>query len=194
MSKSRSWPASWPGFDVVGSILKVVLVGPRAAGKTTLGKALADTLGWGFRDTDDLVAAAVGQPAEDYLRSAGEEAFRKAEEPVVQAAVDTSTQEVLALGGGAVLSAAIRATLRLGHQQKRLLVVFLRAPVPTLVERQEAAPRAPLTGNALRDEVTMLLAARWRYYVAAACMQLDTSSANVDACQRSIMDKMGHTS
>ncbi len=175
-------------------ILKLVLVGPRAAGKTTLGMALADKLGWGFVDTDDLVAAAVGQPAEDHLRVAGEAAFRKTEEQVVQAAVVTSTREVLALGGGAVLSAAIRDALRLPDQQDRLLVVFLRAPVPTLVERQEAAPRAPLTGQPLRDEITVLLAARWRYYVAVSHMQLDTSSANVDACQRSIMAKMGLTS
>jgi len=181
-------------MDPATQILKVVLVGPRAAGKTTVGMALADTLGWGFRDADDLVAAAVGQPAEDYLRTAGEAAFREAEEKVVQAAVDESTQEVLALGGGAVLSPAIRDTLRVENQGNRLLVVFLRAPVPTLVERQEAAPRAPLTGTPLRDEVTVLLAARWRYYVAVSHMQLDTSSANVDACVRSIIAKMGVTS
>ncbi len=93
-----------------------------------------------------------------------------------------------------MLSAAIRDALRPPDQQERLLVVFLRAAVPTLVERQEAAPRAPLTGQPLRDEITVLLAARWRYYVAVSHMQLDTSSANVDACQRSIMALMGLTS
>jgi shikimate kinase len=168
---------------------KVVLVGPRAAGKTTLGKVLAQTLAWNFVDTDDLVASAVGQPAADYLQTAGEEAFRKVEEQVTLVALASPGQEVLALGGGAVLSKAIREAL--GQGQGHGLVVFLRAPVPTLVERQEAAPRPPLTGNTLRDEVTVLLAARWRYYVSVAHMQLDTSSANVDACQRSIMDKMG---
>ncbi|MHC4918783.1 MAG: shikimate kinase [Planctomycetota bacterium] len=85
-------------------IRKVVLVGPRAAGKTTVGRALADRLGWGFRDTDDLLAAAVGQPAEDYLQNAGEAAFRTIEEQVVGAALLSTDPEVLALGGGAVLS------------------------------------------------------------------------------------------
>lgn len=168
---------------------KVVLVGPRAAGKTTLGRTLAQTLAWDFVDTDDLLASAVGQPASDYLQAAGEEAFRKAEEQVTLVALASPGREVLALGGGAVLSKPIREAL--GNQ---FLVVFLRAPVPTLVERQEAAPRPPLTGNPLRDEVTVLLAARWRYYVSVAHLQLDTSSANVDACQRSIMAKMGLTS
>jgi len=93
-------------------IQKVVLVGPRAAGKTTLGRALADRLGWGFRDTDDLLAAAAGQPAEDYLQKAGEAAFRTIEEQVVGAALLSTDPEVLALGGGAVLSASVRKALR----------------------------------------------------------------------------------
>lgn len=172
-------------------ILKVVLVGPRAAGKTTLGRALAAGLGWSFVDADDLVAAAVGRPAPDYLRDSGEAAFRQVEEQVILAATASSRREVLALGGGAVLSAAVRDALT---DTERVFVVFLRAPVPTLVKRQEAAPRPPLTGRPLHDEVVQLLAARWRYYVAVSHMQLDTSSANVDACRRSIMDKMGRTS
>lgn len=179
-----------PGSQV--SQLKVVLVGPRAAGKTTLGRALAGRLGWGFRDTDDLVAAAVGQPAEQYLRADGEAAFRRTEEGVVLAALASSTREVLALGGGAVLSAAVRDALE--DPRRPLLVVFLHAPEPVLAARQAVAPRVPLTGKALHAEVVELLAARWRHYVAVSHMQLDTSSANVDACRRSIMAKMGLTS
>jgi shikimate kinase len=176
------------------AVHKVVLVGPRAAGKTTLGKTLAATLGWGFVDTDDLVAAATGQPASDYLNTAGEAAFRKVEEQVTRIALAGPDREVLALGGGAVLSAEIRAALAPGDPKTRRLVVFLRAPVQALVERQQAAPRPALTGRPLRDEITVLLAARWRYYESVSQMQLDTSSANVDACQRSIMAKMGLTS
>ncbi len=173
-------------------VQKVVLVGPRAAGKTTLGRVLATDLGWTFRDTDDLVAAATGQPAGDYLRGAGEAAFRRVEEAVVPAAVASARREVLALGGGAVVSATVREALR--EPAHPLLVVFLQAPVPVLVARQEVAPRAPLTDLALRDEIAQLLAERWDYYTAVSHMQLDTSSANVDACRRSIMDKMGLSS
>ncbi len=186
-----------------GNISKVVLVGPRAAGKTTLGRALAAELSWEFVDSDDLLAVQVGQPAEDYLRLSGEQAFRKVEEEIARAAIARDGPRVVALGGGAVLQRPVRNDL----EDEQLLVVFVRAPVPTLVERQMAVPRAPLTREpltrepltrepreALQQEVTVLLVQRWRYYVEVCDMQLDTSSANVDACLRSIMDKMGHLS
>ena len=128
------------------SINKVALVGPRAAGKTTLGGALAGELGWEFLDTDDLLAAHVGQPADDYLRLSGEQVFRRAEEEVARAAMARPGTQVLALGGGAVLSRQLRNALEGEH----LLVVFVRAPVPTLVKRQMAVPRPPLTGEALQ--------------------------------------------
>ncbi len=177
------------------NISKVVLVGPRAAGKTTLGRALAAELSWEFVDSDDLLAAQVSQPAEDYLRLFGEQAFRKVEEAVARAAIARDGPLVVGLGGGAVLSRPVREDL----EDEQLLVVFVRAPVPTLVERQMAVPRAPLTlqtltGEALQQEVTVLLAQRWRHYVGVCDMQLDTSSANVDAGLRSIMDKMGQLS
>ena len=177
------------------NIKRVVLVGPRAAGKTTLGRGLAEELGWEFLDTDDLLAAQVGMPADDYLRLSGQPAYRRAEEEVAGAAMARPGTLVLALGGGAVLSRQLRNALEGEHQ----LVVFVRAPVPDLVKRQMAVPRAPLTrealtGGALQQEVTVLLAQRWRHYVSVCDMQLDTSSANVDACLRSIMAKMGHVS
>ncbi len=179
------------------NISKVVLVGPRAAGKTTLGRALAAELSWEFVDSDDLLAAQVGQPAEDYLRISGEQAFRKVEAETARAAIARDGPRVVALGGGAVLQKPVRNDL----QDEQMLVVFVRAPVPNLVARQMAVPRAPLTrealtgqaltGQALQQEVTVLLAQRWRHYVTVCDMQLDTSSANVNACLRSIMAKMG---
>ena len=55
----------------------VALVGPRAAGKTTIGRLLAQGLGHRFLDGDDLLAAAVGMPAGVFLQRAGEREFRR---------------------------------------------------------------------------------------------------------------------
>ena len=78
----------------MSAVKKVVLVGPRAAGKTTLGRALADELSWSFVDGDDMVADAAGQPAEEFLAAAGEEKFRRVEAVVSVTAVSTPGQVV----------------------------------------------------------------------------------------------------
>ena len=104
-------------------------------------------------------------------------------------AVSTPGPGVVALGGGAVLSLAVRSALR----PASLFVVLLHAPPAVLAARQAVAPRVPLTGEALEDEVSALLSARREHYAAVSDMEVDTSSANVHACLRSIMDRMGHT-
>ena len=173
-----------------GNYVKVVLVGPRAAGKTTLGPELAGELGLGFRDGDDLVAAAVQQPAEDYLQSCGEDRFRAVETRVTREALESSEEEVLALGGGSVTSDLVRHAL----QQPGRFVVFVYASLDVLTARQKADPRTPLTGLGPEQEVAALLAARRELYREVCDMELDTSSANVRTCIRSIMDKMASAS
>ena len=108
----------------------IVLVGPRAAGKTTLAKLLAERLNYAFADADDLLAASVGCPAGEYLASQGEPAFRAAEQSIVTEALAANAGRVLSLGGGAVLAENVRDLLaRPTH-----FVVFVSAPVSVLVD------------------------------------------------------------
>ena len=60
----------------------IALVGPRAAGKSTLGAALAESLGWPVHDTDELIAGAVGCAVGEHLGRVGEQEFRRDEERV----------------------------------------------------------------------------------------------------------------
>src|SRR6185312_16202754 len=77
---------------------RVVLVGPPAAGKTTVGRLLADRLSVPFVDTDDLVVARAGKPVSDIFVDDGEEEFRRLE---ADAVVEALTRDaVVALGGG----------------------------------------------------------------------------------------------
>ena len=92
----------------------LVLVGPPGAGKTTVGRILAEQRGVGFRDTDADVEAAAGKSVADIFVEDGEPAFRALE----RAAVDVALREhdgVLAVGGGAVLADETRALLT-GHR------------------------------------------------------------------------------
>ena len=89
----------------------LVLVGLPASGKTTAGRRTALQLGLPFADSDALVEQEAGSTVSDIFAASGEAAFRRLEEDVIGVAL-TSFSGVLALGGGAVLSAATRAALR----------------------------------------------------------------------------------
>ncbi len=81
----------------------VFLVGFMGAGKTTVGRALAQRLGWSFQDLDDLIQAQEGRSIEDIFRERGEPQFRRAENLALRKLLsDTgSVPRVIALGGGA---------------------------------------------------------------------------------------------
>src|SRR5262249_10026393 len=105
------------------AVRAVVLVGPRAAGKSTVGRLLAERLGFRFADGDDLLAVAAGRPAGEYLAAAGEPAFRRLEAQVTVAALAAADAAVVALGGGAVTIDAVREALR----RPELFVAFVHA-------------------------------------------------------------------
>ena len=97
-----------PG-DEASATRPVALIGPMAAGKTSIGRKLASRLGRTFADTDRLVVLEHG-PIPEIFAERGEAAFRHWEAQAVQHALTPGT--VVALGGGAVLDADTRALLR----------------------------------------------------------------------------------
>jgi shikimate kinase len=145
----------------------VVLVGPPAAGKTTVGRLVADRLGVEFTDADDIVVARAGKPVSEIFVDEGEDAFRALEAAAV--AEGLTRDGVLSLGGGAVLSASTRALLA-GHP-----VVFLSAGVPQLANRVGLNRDRPLLLGNPRQQLRALLEARLPLYgeVAAATVATD---------------------
>ena len=112
----------------------VVLVGVPGAGKSTVGEALAQRLGVGFRDTDADVEATTGRAIADIFVESGEPEFRRLEASAVATAL-AEHDGVLALGGGAVTDPATRAAL-VGRP-----VVWLR--IETAAASQRAGLWAP---------------------------------------------------
>jgi shikimate kinase len=105
--------------------LSVVLVGFMGAGKSTVGQALAERCGLPFVDCDALIVREAG-PIDAIFASSGEAAFRVLERDVVLRALAAADErpQVVALGGGAVLSGEVRRALaRFAH------VVWLSVPV-----------------------------------------------------------------
>jgi len=149
-----------------------VLVGPPAAGKTTVGRLLAERLGVDFVDTDDLVVAAAGKPVGDIFVDDGEEAFRALEVAAVARALERDG--VLALGGGAVLAAQTRERLA-GHP-----VVLLAASVPTSAGRVGLNRDRPLLLGNPRQQLRALLEARLPLYREVAMAAVDTDGRTPD--------------
>ena len=118
-SRRRIRPSGSPGAATVIEVASLalarprnlVLVGPRGAGKTTVGRLVARRLGRPFVDTDDEIGRAAGRPAGRVLAEAGEPAFRALETRVVARAL-ARRGAVIALGGGALESEATLARVR----------------------------------------------------------------------------------
>jgi shikimate kinase len=151
--------------------MHVVLMGLRASGKSTLGRALADVLRRFFVDLDDVTAIEldVKSPAEG-LQKFGEPAFRAAEVRAL-AKVLGRNDRVIALGGGTPTAPGAREMLAKEQDAGKALLVYLRASAETLRARLDAtdlSTRPALLGSDPLLEIEALLERRDAAYVALA--------------------------
>jgi len=151
----------------------VVLVGPPGAGKTTVGGAVASSLGVGFRDTDGDIVAATGRPVSDIFLLDGETEFRRFEAGAVARAL-AEHDGVLALGGGAVLDPATRELLA-GH-----VVVFLDVGLADAAARVGMARDRPLLLGNPRSQLLAMLNQRRPVYESVAKLTVSTDRRTVD--------------
>ncbi len=91
-------------------------------GKTTIGEALANRLGWAYLDSDEQVHAATGRTVKEISMEEGPETLHRFEDAALAAALQSSTSAVVAVAGGALLVEANRVLLK--EQQH---VIWLRA-------------------------------------------------------------------
>ncbi len=152
----------------------IFLIGPRAAGKTTLGAALAQALGLEFADIDVILQQEAQASVAELVEREGWPAFRRLESLLLQRRAGPGT--VVATGGGAVLAQENREFMR-----KSGLTFYLRAPADVLVGRLLADPdpaqRPSLTGRGLLEEVAAVLEERTPLYTDAADFILDAAAA-----------------
>lgn len=146
---------------------RAVLIGTMGAGKTTVGRLVADALGVAFADTDALVEERAGKAVSEIFVDDGEQAFRALERTVVQESL-AAHDGVLSLGGGAVLDPATQALLA-PHQ-----VVFLRVGLTSAVKRVGLGVGRPLLLGNVRSRIKQLLDERTPVYEGLARISVDT--------------------
>ncbi|ATU73507.1 3-dehydroquinate synthase [Komagataeibacter rhaeticus] len=120
----------------------IVLVGLMGAGKTTIGRILATTLGLPFVDSDEEIERAAGCSIADLFQKYGEPEFRRGERLVIRRLL-SGPPVVLATGGGAFMDQRTRASVR-----EQAVSIWLRCPLPLLVQRVAERTHRPLLNTA----------------------------------------------
>ncbi len=147
ISLEASGETNQPTGEFPPGIRRIVLTGFMGAGKSTVGRLLADYLGWTFLDLDAHLEARAGLTVPELFERHGEPHFRRLESSALASALRQS-HLVLALGGGAPETLTNRLLL---EQTPGTLTVFLDAPFSTLFDRCMLQALNPGNGAAARD-------------------------------------------
>lgn len=157
---------------------RIVLTGFMGSGKSTVGRSLAQRLGWRFVDLDTVIEQHDGRAVSRIFAESGEAAFRAMETEALTLALH-EPQLVVALGGGALETPANRRALGAATQT---CTVLLTASFDTLYDRcqqqiiaaaDSPLPVRPLLGD--REAAADRLARREANYRGTANIVLDTT-------------------
>ena len=138
---------------------RIFLVGISGAGKSTVGRLVAERLGWDFADSDDLVEERTGRKIAEIFATDGEAKFREVEQSVL---ADLSRRErlVVSTGGGALTTEGGRSAIQSGFS------VWLEISPGAAAQRLSADPAAtrPLLAGDTEGRLAGLLATREQQY------------------------------
>ena len=163
----------------------IVLVGIMGAGKSTVGKILADRLGMQFIDADQEIEHAAGCTITDFFEKYGEVEFRKGEERVISRIL-AGEPCVLATGGGAFMSEATRLLIK-----KMATSVWLRVSFEVLAKRLEKRFDRPLLQTAdPQQTLKALIKKRYPIYNDADFI-VDAENDGVDITVSKVVECLG---
>ncbi|AFS35910.1 shikimate kinase AroK [Alteromonas macleodii] len=164
----------------------IFLVGPMGAGKSTIGRHLADELHLDFFDSDQEIERRTGADIAWIFDLEGEDGFRKREENVINDLTDKQGI-VLATGGGSIVTKAVRNRL-----SARGIVVYLQTTIDKQVARTQRDKRRPLLQNEDPEQVLRDLAEmRNPLYEEVADYIVDTDDQSARAVANQIISKIG---
>ena len=172
--------------------MNIILMGYRGCGKSSLGKLIAEQLWKDFVDLDDeIVKRFDGMSIADIFSKHGEPAFRETE---TAAAIDllAKDEQVIALGGGAVITPACKEAIEKAEDAVR---IYLECDPKVLYERihgdpasQETRPNLTDLGGGL-EEIESLLAKRDPIYRAVADKVFDVTDIGIENGVRFLIDR-----
>ena len=175
-------PGRGDSHPLAAPVDRVVLVGFMASGKTTVGRRVAERLGWDFVDVDHVIEVRTGRSVEELFQSRGEAGFREIEAEVTEALLGR-TRCVIAPGGGWAAHAGGLDSLDGG-----VLTVWLDVSPETAVARAgDDDGTRPLLEVDDPVEVARSLAARREAAYGEARMRLDTEGRDPEGLAEEIV-------
>jgi shikimate kinase len=162
-------------------VARLVLVGLPGTGKSTVAALLAQRWDCGVIDTDEVLAKNVGEPAGTFLRTNGEEAFRRHELEALREAL--ATDSVVATGAGIVTTKSARELIA------KETVVWLDCDDATLTVRVDGGER-PLLGDDHAGALARLRTEREPWYQGVARVRID-ASGTPDEVASLVLDALG---
>jgi shikimate kinase len=173
-AKPRPEGASSPSHPVIsGAGGNLYLIGYRGAGKSTVARLLAETLGWPCVDMDQLLESRSGLSIREIFAAEGEAGFRLREAALLEE-ISRLGRHVVATGGGVVLSSSNRRLLRGSGR-----AVWLTADSRTSWQRLQGDPATPDRRPNLTvggpEEIEELLKTREPYYRECADCTVETA-------------------
>ncbi len=163
------------------------LIGFMGAGKTAVGKALAEKLGKKFVELDSLIEQKAGKSIPEIFEQDGEIAFRELEIEVTKE-VSKGKNSVIACGGGVVLN-----KINIDRLREESIIIYLTASQRVILKRmlgRKEGVRPPLKGEDLSSTIQGFLRLRKPFYERAADIKIDTSKLDINAVAEKIIMKL----
>jgi XRE family aerobic/anaerobic benzoate catabolism transcriptional regulator len=166
---------------------RIALIGLRGAGKSTIGRLLADRFSVPFLELDQEIEKEAGLGLGEIMELHGQSGFRRLERGVLDRLIATHSKAVIAAGGGIVAEAATFARLR-----KACLVVWVKAAPEEHMQRViDQGDLRPMRNNRRSmADLRAILASREALY-ALADIQIETTGRDVTATLAALMRALG---
>lgn len=160
----------------------LILIGFMGAGKTTVGKALAEKKGYAFVDTDERIEREQGCTIPEIFEREGEGRFRDLETELLEHMLEDTRESIISVGGGLPVRERNRELLReLG------CVIYLTATKETILSRvKNDGSRPMLSGGELEERVEKLMREREALYRKAAHLLIRTDGRSIPEVVRII--------
>ncbi|MDA3835186.1 MAG: shikimate kinase AroL [Spirochaetales bacterium] len=169
--------------------MNIFLIGYRCTGKTSVGKSLAQTLGWSFVDADKELVETYSMTINNIVSKEGWDSFREKEKGILKKICGLD-KHVVATGGGVILD-----NKNVESMKKSGVVVWLRAEPETVKKRilQDKTTgdfRPSLSSKGLVEEIEEILLDRKPLYENAMNFSIDTDNRSIDDICGKIMGEL----